>query len=103
MAFKDALSKVGKTIGEGAASAKEKSQELIEITKLKGVIHNEEEKIKKNYLELGKLVYQKHKDVGDTSEDTDKKIGELLAEIDLSNAVIAKTNEELEALKSKKQ
>lgn len=103
MAFKDALSKVGKTIGEGAAIAKGKSQELIKITKLKGVIHSEEEKIKKNYLELGKLVYQKHKGTDATSEDTDKKIGELLAGIDLSNAAITGTKEQIEGLKSKKQ
>ena len=60
MPFKDSLSKIGKSISEGAASAAKKSGNLVEITKLNMTISGDEDKIKALYTELGEALQNKH-------------------------------------------
>lgn len=57
MPFFDNLSK---KIGETAQSATKKTSELIEVNKLNSSIHEEEEKIEKLLLDIGKRIYDKY-------------------------------------------
>lgn len=60
MAFKDSFNKVTKSISEGASNVVQKSNDLIEITKLNAEINNEEKKKEQIYLDIGKLVFENY-------------------------------------------
>lgn len=57
----DFIEKIGDTITTKGKEAADKAKELAEIAGLKGQIASCEEVIKKNYLEIGKLYYEKYK------------------------------------------
>ncbi len=54
----DFLSDIGKKITETAKTVTKKSESLVEITKLNLAIGNEEDKIKKAFLEIGSELYK---------------------------------------------
>lgn len=60
MAFKDSFNKVTKSLSEGASNVVQKSNDLIEITKLNVEINNEEKKKEQIYLDIGKLVFENY-------------------------------------------
>lgn len=92
MPFKDSLSKIGKSISEGAANAAKKSGNLVEITKLNMTISGEEDKIKGLYTELGEALQNKHEEGEEVSEELlsiCKKIDDIKANIEeLKNKII---------------
>ncbi len=56
-------------IGKAAQAAAKKSSELVEITKLNMNINSEEDKIQKQYTQIGKLIYDKFKAGGNIDEE----------------------------------
>jgi len=85
MPLKDSLSKIGKSISEGAANAAKKSGNLVELTKLNMAISGEEDKIKALFTELGEALQDKHEKGEEVSEEllkTCKKIDEIKANIE---------------------
>ncbi len=62
MSFKGAFSKLGNTVKKTADNIAEKSSDVIETTKLNMTIKDEEDKISKSYIALGKLVYESYID-----------------------------------------
>jgi RNA polymerase subunit RPABC4/transcription elongation factor Spt4 len=59
MPFMDSISKLAKSVGDGAKTAVKKSEDMLEISKLNRNIANEEDRIKLAYNEIGKLVFNK--------------------------------------------
>lgn len=60
MPIMDSLSKIAKSVGDGAKTAVKKSEDMVEIAKLNKAITNEEDRIKLTYNEIGKIVYSKY-------------------------------------------
>jgi predicted RNA-binding Zn-ribbon protein involved in translation (DUF1610 family) len=60
MPIMDSLSKIAKSVGDGAKTAVKKSEDMVEIAKLNKSITNEEDRIKLTYNEIGKKVYLKY-------------------------------------------
>lgn len=58
----DFFEKVGETITSKGMEVADKAKEVAEIANLRSQISTCEEVIKKNYLEIGKLYYEKYKD-----------------------------------------
>lgn len=56
----DFLDKLGETITMKGKEVTDKAKDLAEIASLKSQIGTCEDVIKKNYIELGKLYYEKH-------------------------------------------
>jgi len=54
------LEKFSKKITETAKAAAKKSGDIVEVTKLNMSISAEEDKIKKAYMEIGKLIYERY-------------------------------------------
>ena len=87
---------LGKKIGETAQAAQKKANETIEITKLNKSISNEEDKIEKIYLALGKKLYGLYaegQDVGDNFEPECEEISVYEDNIkDLKNKILELKN-----------
>lgn len=62
----DFLDKLGETITMKGKEVTDKAKELAEIANLKSQINTCEDVIRKNYIEIGKLYYEKH---GSTPEE----------------------------------
>lgn len=60
MPIMDSLSKIAKSVGDGAKTAVKKSEDMVEIAKLNKAITNEEDRIKLTYSEIGKIIYSKY-------------------------------------------
>lgn len=60
MPIMDSLSKLAKSVGDGAKTAVKKSEDMVEISKLNRSISNEEDRIKLTYNEMGKIIYSKY-------------------------------------------
>ena len=56
----DFLDKVGEVITVKGKEVTEKAKDMVELVNLKGQIHSCEEVIKKRYIEIGKIYYEKH-------------------------------------------
>ena len=92
--FMELFEKITGTIANQGQKAVDKAKELADIAKLKGQIVSCEEVIKENYLEIGKLVYEKREvkteelekqftaisNAKAGIEDLQKKINEIKAE-----------------------
>lgn len=60
MALKDNLSKIAKSVGNGAATVAKKSGSVMEITKLNINIQSEEERIRALQSKIGVIIYSKY-------------------------------------------
>ncbi len=60
MPIMDSLSKIAKSVGDGAKTAVKKSEDMVEVAKLNKSITNEEDRIKLTYIEMGKIIYSKY-------------------------------------------
>lgn len=60
MPIMDSLSKLAKSVGDGAKTAVKKSEDMVEIAKLNKSITNEEDRIKLTFVEIGKMIYSKY-------------------------------------------
>lgn len=63
----DFFEKLGDTISDKGRKAADKAKELSEIATLKGQIFKQEEAIKKNYTELGRIYFEQHGDAPEAS------------------------------------
>ena len=62
----DLLDKIGETITTKGKEVTDKARDIAEVANLKSQIHNCEELVKKRYIEIGKIYYEKH---GSTPEE----------------------------------
>lgn len=62
----DFFDKIGETISIKSREVTDKAKDMAEIANLKGQIHTCEELLKKRYIEIGKIYYDKH---GSTPEE----------------------------------
>lgn len=81
--------KVGSTISKTGKDAAAKVKEMAEIAKLNGQITTQEDIVKKNYLEIGKYVYENQKD------GAPNEVAEKFAVIDAANEEIAKLKQQI--------
>lgn len=56
----DILDKIGETITAKGREVTDKAKDIAEVTNLKGQIHTCEDIIRKRYIEIGKIYYEKH-------------------------------------------
>lgn len=56
----DILDKIGETITTKGREVTDKAKDIAEVTNLKGQIHTCEDIIRKRYIEIGKIYYEKH-------------------------------------------
>lgn len=61
----DFFNKVGEAVTEKSKIVADKAKQVAEIASLKGRISTNEDVIKKNYAEIGRLYYEAHKDLVD--------------------------------------
>lgn len=78
MPIMDSLSKIAKSVGDGAKTAVKKSEDMVEIAKLNKSITNEEDRIKSIYNEIGKIIYLKY----ENNEAIEDELIELCNKID---------------------
>lgn len=64
--------KLGETITTKGKEVTDKAKDLAEIANLKSQINTCEDVIKKNYMEIGKLYYEKH--ASDPEEDYEEQV-----------------------------
>lgn len=80
MAIKDSISRIAKTVTEGASSVAsnvaKKSEELVELSKLTASATTEEGKLKTIYSEIGKLVYEGYKNGNEFQQEIAEKCAE---------------------------
>lgn len=57
---KSIVTKIGETISTKGKEVTDKAKELAEIANLKSQVKTCEDVIKRNYIEIGKLYYEKH-------------------------------------------
>ncbi len=68
----DFVKKISKKVSDAAKTAARKSSDVVEITKLKVSISNEEDKIEKVYAQIGRKVFALY-ETGETVEEELKK------------------------------
>ena len=57
---KDVLDDIGRVISGAADTVSRKTGELVELTRLKNQIFNLEREIKRDYADLGKMIYEQY-------------------------------------------
>lgn len=104
MSFKDNLSKIAKTVSNGASSVAnnvaKKSSDLVEVSKLSVSVASEEDKIKNFYNEIGKLIYEKFENEEDFKENLDEDILDKCNEIRSIKDSIVTLKEKMKELKN---
>lgn len=78
MDFKNSFSKITKSLGEGASSVVQKSNELIGVSRLNDEINNEEEKKDIIYIAIGKVVFNSFINKAELSEEIKHKCEDIL-------------------------
>ncbi len=87
---------LGKKVADVSQNALEQGKDMVEITKLKSSISDEERKIKKTYEAIGKYYYETFKDAPAEGFE------EFVAQIKAAEAKIEEFNKQIEAVKSDK-
>ncbi len=85
---------LGKKVADASQSALEQGKDMVEITKLKSSISDEEKKIKKTYEAIGKYYYETLKD--SPAEGFEGFIDEIKA----AESKIEELNKQIEAVKA---
>ncbi|WP_315122471.1 hypothetical protein [uncultured Clostridium sp.] len=92
------LSKLAKTVGDGAATVAKKSGEIVETSKLNLNISSEKNNIEKLYKEIGEMIFEKYKN----GAMIDVDLEEACKSIEESNNNIEKIKEKIEEIKANK-
>ena len=87
------IDSIVKTLSEVSQTTIKKGKDVKNIAKLNLMISDEERKIERNYIEIGRLFYEMHRD------DCEKEFAELIISIDESKDKIKECNEEIKELK----
>jgi rRNA maturation endonuclease Nob1 len=85
-------------LGDAAKTAVQKSNELVEITKLKLAVSDAETKVTQIYKEMGEMVYAAFK----SDDDIGEAIGQKCAEIDGKKAEIEELKQKINGLRDVK-
>jgi hypothetical protein len=78
MAFKENFSKLTRSLSENASSVVQKSNDIIEISRLKGEIDNEEKKKNIIYMSIGKIVYDSYINKTELSVEIKNKCEDII-------------------------
>ncbi|MEW9097378.1 MAG: hypothetical protein AB2417_20075 [Clostridiaceae bacterium] len=92
------LSKIAKTVGDGAATVAKKSGEIVETSKLNLNISSEKNNIEKLYKEIGEMIFEKYKN----GAMIDVDLEEACKSIEESHKNIEKIKEKIEEIKKDK-
>lgn len=92
------LSKIAKTVGDGAATVAKKSGEIVETSKLNLNISSEKNNIEKLYKEIGEMIFEKYKN----GAMIDVDLEEACKSIEESNDNIERIKEKIEEIKANK-
>lgn len=65
---KEVLDDIGRVISGAADTVSRKTGEIVELTRLKNQIYNLEREIKRDYADLGKMVYEQYLETGIVDE-----------------------------------
>lgn len=65
---KDIWDDIGRAVTGAADTVSRKSREVAELTRLKNQIYSQEREIKRDYMTLGKMLYEKFVQEGSTEE-----------------------------------
>lgn len=79
------LNKIARAVGDGARTAAKKSEEIVELAKVKMAIAAEEDKIHDAYEAMGQIVFDKYQgsEISETElTDLCKRVEELKAKIE---------------------
>lgn len=96
MPIMDSLSKLAKSVGDGAKTAVKKSEDMVEVAKLNKSITSEEDRIKIAYIEMGKIIYSKY----EKNEIVDEELIEFCHKIDEFNKNISSLKEQIAEIKN---
>lgn len=103
MALKDSItigiSKIAKTVGDGAATVAKKSGEIVEVSKLNLSISTEKDNIDGLYKTIGEIVYGKYKN----GEIIDRDLEESCKSILEANKNIEEIEEKITTIKGEKE
>jgi len=94
----DILDNIGRKVAEAAQMVTKKSGELIEVGKINVNISSEEDKIRKYYEQIGKLVYNLYT----SGEDLPSEIADICVKIRTSEETIKELKQKLLELKNMK-
>lgn len=89
--FEDVLSKLKKNFGETAEVIGKKTENFVEIQKLKSQIHTANREIAQNYEEMGEMIYRKYQQ----GETMDAEIAAICEDITELKAEVASCKEEI--------
>lgn len=93
--MKDFLKDLGKVIAETAETVGEKTEEVLEIQKLKSELRTLQRGNKKDYCNLGKMIYNKYK----SGEVLDAEYIAVCEAVEQREETIAEYEKELEELR----
>ncbi len=85
--------RIGETISTKGREVTDKAKELAEVTNLKSQIHTCEELIKKRYIEIGKIYYEKH------GTQPEEEYEDACRDIENAQKSIADTEARIKAIK----
>ena len=91
--FKD----LGKKIGTAAEAAADKAKEVADVSRLNSKISGEEKLINASFLEIGKTIFELHKD------DPQSPVADLIAKITTSQKTIEDLKQQIEEVKNPKE
>ncbi len=89
--FEDVITKLKKNFGETAEVIGKKTENFVEIQKLKSQIHTANHEIAQNYEELGEMMYRKYQQ----GETLDPEIAAICEDITELKAEVASCKEEI--------
>ncbi|MCI8597206.1 MAG: hypothetical protein HFJ10_02010 [Lachnospiraceae bacterium] len=92
---KEIFDDLGRAISSAADTIGRKTGELVEITRLKNQIYNLERGIKKDYTDLGKMIYERYMSTGTTEES----LLPICEEIAQKEILIQQYGNEIDSLK----
>ena len=96
---KEFLGDLGKKVSETADDVIQKTGEIIDTQKLKSQIRTLERTSERNYVDLGKMVYEKFIDEVTKEEITDEAMIELCKVIGKNNEAVAQCEKDIAARK----
>ncbi|WP_125154911.1 hypothetical protein [Clostridium rectalis] len=101
MALKDnitvGISRIAKTVGDGAATVAKKSGEIVEVSKLNIRISSNKNRMESLYKDIGELVFKKY----ENGEIIDKDLEDNCKEISVLNEENSKLEEKVSIIKNK--
>ena len=92
---KEVLDDIGRVISGAADTVSRKTGELVEAARLKNQIFNLEREIKRDYADLGKMIYEQYLESG----VVDESLAPICEEITKKEILVEQYESEIECLK----